>query len=218
MNIEKTEIDDVYIVKNLLSKEQHAAIYNCICYFTRWDFNTCTQNPLHPIEDINGQSYFSKMFFNFNPDTNNYYESCEEDWYKVALPLMQSVSTIGWFRPVVRIKANLYTKTENIIEHSLHVDYPPDLKSPLPWNKDPSITNMVYMVNTIDGYTEIFEEDGKDYLVHGKANEFNDSLFKKSVKAPSVENTAVIFSNKYAHRSTSTTNSLGRFTINCNFV
>ena len=67
MNIEKTEIDDVYIVKNLLSKEQHAAIYNCICYFTRWDFNTCTQNPLHPIEDINGQSYFSKMFFNFNP-------------------------------------------------------------------------------------------------------------------------------------------------------
>lgn len=54
---------------------------------------------------------------------------------------------------VVRIKANLYTKTNEIVEHAWHKDY------------DDSHKAAIYYVNTNNGYTQIGDE-----RVESKAN------------------------------------------------
>ena len=101
----------------------------------------------------------------------------------------------------LRLKANLYPRQEKRMQHEKHVDYFDYEKSETtPWLAKMPITNMVYMVNDNDGGTEILDTDQGDIMV------------------PSKQNTAVIFENRYWHRSSICTDKKARLTINFNFV
>ena len=231
MIIEKTELDDVYLLRNLLPKCQHSKIYDLICYKSKWNFSPDSQDDSHAIDDTRVEPYFAKVLFAFNPVRGCYEQSSEEDWYAIVQPLVLSVSTQEWFRPIIRVKANLYPKTEKRMNHSIHTDFLVNQTSSFPWNSDLEMTIMVYMVNSNDGYTEIFEEDPRvktpasDLYNDSFHDEHNLPLWSdvnedgvKTIKIPSVENTAVIFPNKYTHRATTATNAQARFTINCNLL
>ena len=91
-----------------------------------------------------------------------------------------------------RIKANLLTKTLNIVENTFHTDigdlhsYPEKLKQ---W------TTSIFYVNTNNGYTEF--EDG--------------------VRVESVANRKVTFPSNIKHRGTSCTDEKTRVVINFNY-
>tara|TARA_B100000123_G_scaffold201316_1_gene151324 strand:+ start:802 stop:1464 length:663 start_codon:yes stop_codon:yes gene_type:complete len=220
MIIQETEIKDVYIIKNFIRKRFHAEIYDHVCYNMDWYFMSSSQNAYHAIDDPRVEPYFSKLIHGFNETKGTIDTTCDFDWAKIAYPLVVAASTDEWFRPIQRIKINLYPKTEELVHHAIHIDYPINQKSSHPWNQDINIMNIVYMINTCDGYTEIFETDPRENVHEPQWTSDKDipESITKSIKVPSVENTAVIFPNHYAHRATSTTNSQGRFTVNCNIL
>ena len=93
---------------------------------------------------------------------------------------------------ILRIKANLLTRTSNIIKNEFHTDiadfpnFPEKLKQ---W------TTSIFYVNTNNGYTEF--EDG--------------------TKIESVANRMVVFSANMKHRGTSCTDEKTRIVINFNY-
>ena len=103
-------------------------------------------------------------------------------------PILDKINPIALWR----IKANLLTRTSNIIEKRFHVDmmdlvnFPEKLKH---W------TTSIFYINTNNGYTEF--EDG--------------------TKVESVANRMVTFSSNLKHRGTSCTDEKRRVVINFNY-
>jgi len=89
-----------------------------------------------------------------------------------------------------RIKANLLTRTSNIIENEFHQDAGKHEKLSKQW------TTAIFYMNTNNGYTEF--EDG--------------------TKVESVANRIVIFPTNTKHRGTSCTDERTRVVINFNYL
>ena len=89
-----------------------------------------------------------------------------------------------------RIKANLHTRTPNIIENKFHVDM-----LAVPEEKLKHWTTSIFYINTNNGYTEF--EDG--------------------TKVESVANRMVTFPSNLKHRGTSCTDEKIRVVINFNY-
>ena len=146
--------------------------------------------------------YFVTKIYDF--DTNDYdlvfpNPEIHKGLFTPFLNFVRGDSPMG--RLPLRLKANLYPRQEENMQHEKHVDYFDYEKSETtPWLTKMPITNMVYMVNDNDGGTEILDTDQGDIMV------------------PSKQNTAVIFENRYWHRSSICTDKKCRLTINFNFV
>jgi hypothetical protein len=146
--------------------------------------------------------YFVTKIYDF--DTNDYdlvlpTPEIHKGLFVPFLNFVRGDSLMG--RLPLRLKANLYPRQEKRMQHEKHVDYFDYEKSETtPWLAKMPITNMVYMVNDNDGGTEILDTDQGDIMV------------------PSKQNTAVIFENRYWHRSSICTDKKARLTINFNFV
>ena len=116
----------------------------------------------------------------------------EEGWKYVG-PVLGKL-TDGTKHPVkvvLRVKANLRTRTTEIQPSSYHQDYADvfgDTKIPY--------YSAIYYVNSNDGYTE----------------------FKTGEKIESVANRLLLFSGDQDHRGTSCTNAKQRIVINFNYV
>ena len=91
-------------------------------------------------------------------------------------------------KEIFRIKANLLTKTSEIVENSFHNDV--DGLGIMPW-----ITSILYM-NTNNGYTE----------------------FENGTTVESEENRMVVFPAEMKHRGTSCTDKKIRVVINFNYL
>tara|TARA_Y100000361_G_scaffold122914_1_gene115379 strand:+ start:1054 stop:1668 length:615 start_codon:yes stop_codon:yes gene_type:complete len=146
--------------------------------------------------------YFVTKIYDF--DTNDYdlvlpTPEIHKGLFVPFLNFVRGDSLMG--RLPLRLKANLYPRQEKRMQHEKHIDYFDYEKSETtPWLAKMPITNMVYMVNDNDGGTEILDTDQGDIMV------------------PSKQNTAVIFENRYWHRSSICTDKKARLTINFNFV
>ena len=105
-------------------------------------------------------------------------------------PVLQCLNPLS----VYRIKANLLTRTEEIIKNSFHVDIPH-----MSEEKQSQWTTAILYMNTNNGYTE-----------------FADGL-KQYEKVESVENRVVIFPANMKHRGTSCTDEKSRVVINFNY-
>ena len=101
-------------------------------------------------------------------------------------PILEKINPVS----ISRIKANLLTRTSNIIENSFHVDI-----RGLPKEKLKQWTTSIFYVNTNNGYTEF--EDG--------------------TKVESVANRMVTFPSNIKHRGTSCTDEKIRIVINFNY-
>ena len=105
-------------------------------------------------------------------------------------PIMIKLKTVS----VYRIKANLLTRTPNIVENTIHVDIG-NLKEPWLEEKLAQWTTSIFYVNTNNGYTKF--EDG--------------------TKVESVANRMVTFPANIKHTGTTCTDEQARIVINFNY-
>ena len=91
---------------------------------------------------------------------------------------------------LIRIKANLLTRTSNIVENAFHTD-----KSILPEEKLKHLTTSIFYMNTNNGYTE----------------------FESGERVESVANRMIVFPANLKHRGTSCTDEKIRIVINFNY-
>ena len=105
--------------------------------------------------------------------------------YEVIYPLVKKIHPIA----ILRIKANLLTKTSEHIEHGFHIDVP-YLK------KNQKSTTAIFYINSNNGYTKF--EDGT--IVN------------------SVENRMAIFDSRLQHTGSTCTDQKIRVVINFNFI
>lgn len=119
------------ILKNFLKKEDFLEIKKVICgdYFP-WYYNDAV--------NYNGDNMF-QFTHAFYKDNNVY-----SDFFKILFPILNIIKPFS----IVRIKANLLTKTEKIIEHGMHVDF-----------NEKNLKTAIFYCNTNNGYTKF--ENGK---------------------------------------------------------
>ena len=107
---------------------------------------------------------------------------------KILNPILIKIDPVSLWR----IKANLLTRTSNIVENEFHQDAGTYLKKKL----SKEWTTAIFYMNTNNGYTEF--EDG--------------------TKVESVANRIVIFPTNTKHRGTSCTDERTRVVINFNYL
>jgi hypothetical protein len=107
--------------------------------------------------------------------------------YEKTFPILEIIQPFA----IVRIKANLLTRTSNIIENKFHVDPTNEMSE----EKIKQWTTSIFYVNTNNGYTKF--EDG--------------------TKVESVANRLVTFPANIKHTGTSCTDKKTRIVINFNY-
>tara|TARA_R100000773_G_C4134172_1_gene63672 strand:- start:38 stop:517 length:480 start_codon:yes stop_codon:yes gene_type:complete len=85
-------------------------------------------------------------------------EVCWGEWIDIMRPVLKHIK----YKKINRVKANLLTKTDKIIEHSYHVD------------QEKGTTGILYLDNS-NGYT-IFKNGKKVSSEENKYVEFNSNL------------------------------------------
>jgi hypothetical protein len=188
------------VVDNFLSKEDFKTIESLVNTRLLWQFE---KNIAYEKEDKDYKTFY--MYHLFHPQAYEFEEIKSNDhlrplYYKINSHLSEtnyskiilegSNESLNYFdSPVgtnlIRVKANLYPRTEQIIEHEFHSDAPKNNKT--------SLCACLFSINTCDGYT----------------------LFETGEKIYSVKNRAVFFdSGLNTHASTTCTNNVVRFNIN----
>jgi hypothetical protein len=142
----------IEIIDNFLDKESFNAINSALLgkdAVFPWYFNLVVATD----DDTSLDNFqFTHVFYN-NLKSNSQYNT-------ILAPLIDKLE----IRSLIRIKANLVTKTEKIIEHGFHVDYPyPDSKT------------SVFYVNTNNGYTK-FDDGSIVNSVENRVATFNSTL------------------------------------------
>ena len=132
-------------------------------------------------EDINNKNKFQfvHIFYAGNVPFSPY--------FKEMIPILNIIKPISLFRT----KANLLTRTPNIIENTFHVDFGDDM----PEEKLKQWTTSIFYINTNNGYTKF--EDG--------------------TKVESVANRFITFPSNMKHLGTSCTDQKTRVVINFNY-
>ena len=126
---------DYNVVDNFLSKENFKPLQDMMLGTTfPWFYN-----PTIDRLDDEGKFQFTHIFYRDNKPLSNFYSK----WYEL---LFGSVIGHG---VLDRIKANLLTKTPEIVENTFHTDVVPATKP---------LTTSIFYVNTNNGYTKF--EDG----------------------------------------------------------
>ena len=122
------------IYKNFLSKKDFLNIKNNLSSpFFPWFFS----EGITMKED--GLYMFNHTFYTDSKINSNYFE--------ILNPILNKINPFC----LIRIKANLYVKTEKIIEHKKHIDSV---------SENAKIKTAVYYINTNNGYT-FFENNQK---------------------------------------------------------
>jgi hypothetical protein len=154
-------------------------------FLNKEDFETLQNNMLgynFPWYLQDGVNVIGDEFFQL---THNFYKEFQivSHLYNLVEPLIKKINPIS----LIRIKANLLTKTEKIIEHGMHID---QFGKIIPKSK-----TAVFYCNTNNGYTKF--EDGD--------------------KVKSIENRIAIFNNSLYHSGSSCTDKKARVVININY-
>lgn len=124
-----------------------------------------------------------KEHFQFTHTFYSEYESNSE-YIKLLHPLIDIIKPLS----ILRIKANLLTKTSEHVEHGLHVDCLPNVNS--------KITTGILYINTNNGYTK----------------------FKNGNKVQSIKNKYIEFDATELHTGSTCTDENTRIVINFNYI
>ena len=166
------------IIDNYINQKEFDEIQNLMMGPEfEWFYASAIDNEEELQEDT-GKFQFTHMFhFEFRPLSPH----C-----KILRPILETNLPVS----IWRIKANLLTKTPNIVANSFHIDM-----GDIPEYKLKQWTTSIFYVNSNNGYTEF--EDG--------------------TKVESVANRMVTFPTNLKHRGTSCTDEKTRVIINFNF-
>ncbi len=126
----------------------------------------------------------SDGYFLMHPFYNNFKPSSEH--FNILFPILEKLDPLA----IIRIKANFYPTTKQIIHHNFHVDFLDMDDSPI------SCKGCLFYLNTNNGKT----------------------IFENGTEIESVENRALLFDPSIYHQSTTCTDdAIGRFNINFNY-
>ena len=149
------------VIKNFLPKETYQNIKQVI--FSEnfpWFFH---EEILSPKDSIGQKSCFQFV--------HNFYANKEpfSQYYKLLVPILDIIKPIS----LLRIKANLNTQTEKIIETGLHKD-----------TEDARLQSGVFFLNDCDGYCrindkKIFSEDNKMVFFNSNTNHTGSTTTNK---------------------------------------
>ena len=132
------------IIDNFLSKEEHKKIHDCmISNEFPWFYQSGIVYPGKQSED--NTFLFTHVFYNDG--------SANSEFFKLMEPILKILNVLK----LHRIKANLYTRTDKIIQHGFHIDIP-NIKH----------KTALYYVNSNNGKT-VFENG---LVVDSVANRF----------------------------------------------
>ena len=112
-------------------------------------------------------------------------------YYESLSPILQSLNPLS----IYRIKANLNTRTPEIVENEFHVDIDISEEKLRQW------TTSIFYMNTNNGYTEF--QDGR--------------IAMENTKVESVANRMVTFPANLRHRGTTCTDEKTRIVINFDY-
>ena len=138
-------------------------------------------------------SWFYRTIIDYQDDEDKY--QFIHNFYKKYFPVSQSIEIMRSIVEIIdpislfRIKANLLTRTPNIVENKFHVDLMMSEEKLKQW------TTSIFYVNTNNGYTKF--EDG--------------------TKVESIANRMVTFPANLKHTGTSCTDEKTRVVINFNY-
>ena len=142
-----------------------------------WNYNSTIDYS----DDLN-KFQFVHVFYDRFKNKNN---ERDMDFFKALNPIIQTMQS----KSLCRIKANLLTRTPEIVENIFHTDY---IESEIKLNE---LTTSIFYMNTNNGYTKF--EDG--------------------TKVESVANRFVTFPSNLKHTGTSCTDEKTRVVINFNY-
>ena len=137
------------IYKNFLPKELFETLKdNMMGDHFPWYFN----NFINYEHENKSNSQFTFTFIK----SNNW--ECWGTWKEIMIPVLKQIK----YNQIRRVKANLVTKTNEIVEHGYHTDY------------DTGTTGILYM-NNCNGYTK-FKNGEKVLSEENKYVEFSSNL------------------------------------------
>jgi hypothetical protein len=163
------------IIDNFLPEEDFKRLQNLVMYDVPWFFQNKI-NDGHSIED--NTSYFTHILYNYEHWPHIYSEHFHN--FKVLSDKLEIVS-------LMRMKLNLYTRTEKTEMHVPHTDYKIPHKG------------CILSFNTCNGGTILFDDN------------------EKEIKVDSVENRALLFDPSEVHSSLSCTDAKARWNVNINY-
>lgn len=140
------------IIDNVLSKRDFLSIKNYFINRSKWYYNNSivSKNDVgsHKTEDY----MFNHLFYRDEPFTLS-------ENISSIIPIFKELN----IKKLIRCKSNFYAKTEKIIEHDYHIDFPfPHLVA-------------LYYVNTNNGYT-IFKNGNKIESIENRLLIFDGSI------------------------------------------
>lgn len=141
------------IIDNFLSEMSHQKILNTL---QDSNFPWYLQKQInHNQQDSIYNYYFAHTFYNNNNQNSNLFYLWEELIKKLNI------------KRLVRLKANLYFCTKDIIEHSKHIDY------------SEKGTTSIYYVNTNNGYTNL-DDKIKVKSIYNRFLKFDNNILHNS--------------------------------------
>ena len=160
------------IVDNFLPKEHFKEIQEFIIDKLPWYYSDSVSHQTS--SSVIGDFYFYHLFYTSN---NSIYE--QNNFLKLLKPVIDLLD----IKSLIRIKANLYPKTENIYEHGSHSDFFYSHKG------------LIYYINTNNGFTRLY--DGvKIESVENRALFFDPSL-KHNSSTPTNKNCRININFNY---------------------
>ena len=147
-------MDIKYIVKdNFLNQADYEKIRNIMLgdYFPWY-----LQQEVTYFTKDKSQFFWSHVFFKHN-------EGIISSCYKILDPLLKKLK----FKALIRVKANLYSRQDKIIEHENHSDFPFPHKGAL------------FSLNTCNGFT-ILKDNTKIQSVRNRVLLFDPSIPRRS--------------------------------------
>ena len=141
------------IEKNFLEQQAFEQLYKTI--MNNWFGWFYVDHVAHENDTAHG--YFAHMIFDEHQRRSN------EGW-DVVRPILDKLKP----KALIRIKANLYPASQQLVKHGYHVDQEYDCKSAL------------YFVNTNNGYTRLKKEKKSIASVENSVLHFNSSEFHHS--------------------------------------
>jgi len=140
------ENEDYKIQDNFLPKEQFLKIKNLLMgRDIAWYFNDYVSG-----ENSNDSIYFTHIFYN---------KTIMSDYYKILNPILDILNP----KALIRIKGNLYPKTNEIFNHGKHKDYYYEHSA------------FIYYINTNNGCT-VLDDKVKIESVENRGLFFNGAI------------------------------------------
>ena len=141
-------IIDNFLDKNIFARIQEYFLESPFPWYTSGILSKNDALKAGLLEQDNCQ-FVHIIYSDFSPQSNA---------ISVIQPIIEKINPLA----IVKIKANLNPKTEKIVEHGYHIDYP-------------NLTTAVYYLNTNNGYT-LLQDGTKIESVENRLVEFNSNL------------------------------------------